>query len=166
MYFVNYGVSLFFSDLVNSQHFDRVYTLNALMPLFLIIQTVKQGFNSQAGNLCNNEKIKAQSSAMNFTSLCSIQGNHFAIFHFCDNGWTRHQPPLCIETCTKSNRESLGSCHWHCGKQKQPAISGTETQGRRRWPCVHCQGNGNTLPVVGEWSTVQGASYNTAAHLK
>lgn len=26
---------------------------------------------------------------MNFPSLCSIQGNHFAIFHFCDNSWRR-----------------------------------------------------------------------------
>lgn len=26
---------------------------------------------------------------MNFPSLCSIQGNHFAIFHLCDNSWRR-----------------------------------------------------------------------------
>lgn len=164
MYFVNYGISLFFSDLVNSQHFDRVYTLNALMPLFLIIQTVKQG-SIVRQEICAIMKRSKQCHELP-QSVQHTRQSLLQYFIYVTTAGGGHWLPLCIETCTKSSRVSLGSCHWHCGKQKQPAIRGIGTQGRRRWPCVHCQGNGNTLPVVGEWSTVQGASYSTATHLK
>lgn len=49
----------FFFDFVNSQHSGHVYTLNALMSLFLMMQAVKQGLSSQVMTLWNNEKIKA-----------------------------------------------------------------------------------------------------------